>query len=63
MIGASGDEDSDNGQANEDEDNQSRKKKRRRKEEDEDEKIIDNQFPKISMFEKDNSFLGTIISS
>lgn len=63
MLGASGDEDSDNGQTNEDEDNQSRKKKRRRKEEDEDEKIIDNQFPKISMFEKDNSFLGTIISS
>ena len=41
----------------------SRRKRKRRKEDEDDEKIIDNQFPKINMFQKCNSFLGSIISS
>ena len=33
------------------------------KEDEEDDKIIDNQFQDINMFERKNSFLGSIISS
>lgn len=58
---SSDDSDSAEGESDEySDDEQGRKKK---KIDEEDEKIIDNQFPEINVFEKNNSFLGSIISS
>lgn len=59
----SDDDGSDEENSNDDNDGAPRRKRKRRKEDEEDEKIIDNQFPKINMFQKCNSFLGSIISS
>jgi len=55
----SNDSDSDN----DSDDEEGSQKKKRRKTDEHEEKIIDNQFHDIKLFEKNDSFLGSIISS